>query len=96
MVVTLYGRLEGIAQGDTRFCDAGVEWTGESGNGQVMRSTEDAKCVHPDNTSRVEHSYSKVIYLGDEGVFRYQLTLHMNDGKLLRSNKVDVRTIRPN
>jgi len=91
--VTLYGRLEGVAREDTRFCHAGIEWTGETGAGQVMRSTEDTKCLHPPEETVIEHSYQKAIYLDREGIFRYQLILHLNDGEKIRSNTVDVRVL---
>ena len=94
--MTLYARLEGVKRGDTRFCHAGVEWTGETGNGQVMRSTEDSRCIHAEGDARVEHSYTKTVDLDQEGIYRYRATLHLNDGKLLQSNTVDVRALTAN
>jgi hypothetical protein len=91
--VSLYGRLEGVPRADTRFCHAGVEWTGETGAGIVMRSTEDARCIHPEGETRIEHSYTKAIYMNTEGIYRYKLTLHLNNGDKIQSNTVDVRAI---
>lgn len=91
--VTLYGRLEGVPTGDRGYCHAGVEWTGETGQGIVMRSTEDARCLHPEGETRIEHSYTKTLYLDNEGIYRYKLTLHLNNGTKLQSNTVDVRVI---
>ena len=93
--MTLYARLVGIPKGDKSYCHAGVEWTGETGAGIVMRSTEDATCLHPENETRVEHSYTKFIYLDEEGVYRYKVTLHLNDGRTIQSNTADVRAISP-
>ncbi len=59
-----------------------------------MRSTEDARCIHPEGEPRIEHSYTKTLVLNRSGIFRYQLILHLNDGKKVRSNTVDVRVLR--
>ncbi|MBI3450334.1 MAG: hypothetical protein HY049_15645 [Acidobacteria bacterium] len=96
LTVTLYGRLEGVEKADTRFCHAGVEWTGETGAGQVMRSTEDTKCLHAPTDTVIEHAYQKTIQLSNEGIYRYQLILHLNNGEKIRSNSVDVRAISNN
>lgn len=92
-MVTLYVRLEGVPEGTQRFCHAGIEWTGESRGERIMRSTEDARCLHPPDETRVEHSWTKELNLPDEGIFRYQVTLHLKDGGLLRSNTADVRVL---
>jgi len=91
--VTLYGRLEGVSRDETRFCHAGVEWTGQTGAGQVMRSTEDTKCLHAPEETTIEHAYQKTIVLTNEGIFRYQLILHLNDGGRIRSNTIDIRVM---
>jgi hypothetical protein len=93
LTVTLYGRLEGVESTDTRFCHAGVEWTGETGAGQVMRSTEDTRCLHKPTDTVIEHAYQKTFVLDTEGIFRYQLILHLNGGDKIRSNTVDIRAM---
>jgi hypothetical protein len=91
--VTLYARLEGVPRGDVSFCHAGVEWTGETGAGQVMRSTEDARCLHAEGETRIEHSYTKTLTIPQEGIYRYRLALHLNDGRKITSNTADVRVL---
>jgi hypothetical protein len=91
--VTLYARLEAVPPGETRFCHAGVEWIGETRSGRVMRSTEDARCIHPENVMRVDHSFSKVLHLDVPNIYRYHLVLHLKDGAEIRSNEVEVRVI---
>jgi len=93
LTVTLYGRLEGVDKADSRFCHAGIEWTGETGAGQIMRSTEDTRCLHSPNDTVIEHAYQKTFVLDAEGIYRYQLTLHLNNGEKVRSNKVDIRVL---
>jgi len=91
--VTLYARLEGVAPGETRFCHAGVEWIGETRSGRVMRSTEDARCIHPDDLLRVDHSFSKPVHIDVPAIYRYHVVLHLKDGGEVRSNEVEVRVI---
>jgi hypothetical protein len=91
--VTLYGRLEGVSRDEVRFCHAGVEWVGQTGAGQVMRSTEDTKCLHPAGETTIEHAYQKSLVLENEGIFRYQLILHLNNGEKVRSNTIDIRVM---
>lgn len=91
--ITLYARLEGVPEGETRFCHAGVEWIGETRSGRVMRSTEDARCIHPKDVKRVDHSFSKDVYISRPSVYRYYVVLHMKDGSIIKSNAVDVRVI---
>jgi hypothetical protein len=91
--VTLYARLEGVPGDDDRFCHAGVEWIGETRGGRVMRSTEDARCIHPDELTRVEHTFSKYLHLYRPAIYRYHIVLHLKDGGEIKSNLVDVRVI---
>jgi hypothetical protein len=91
--VTLYARLEGVPDGEKRFCHAGVEWIGETPNGRVMRSTEDARCLHPPDVTRVEHSFSKALHIERPATYRYHVILHLKDGGTVRSNEVEVRVI---
>src|SRR5262249_13976147 len=93
--VTLYGRLEGVDRSDTHFCHAGIEWTGETGAGQVMRSTETARCLHDPNDTVIEHAYQKSFVLDREGLYRYQLILHLNGGGKVRSNTIDINAMSP-
>jgi len=58
-----------------------------------MRSTEDARCLHPPEETRVEHSWTKLLYLDEEGIYRYQVALHLKDGGEIESNPVDVRVL---
>ena len=87
-----HGR-EGVARDDTRFCHAGVEWTGQTGAGRVLRSTEETTCLHPPGDTTIEHAYQKSIVLENEGIFRYQLILHLHNGEKIRSNTVDIRVM---
>ncbi len=91
--ITLYARLEGLREGNTRFCHAGIEWLAESVYGRVMRSTEDARCIHPEDLKRIDHSYTKHVQLYEPGIYRYQVILHLKDGGEIHSNKVDVRVM---
>jgi hypothetical protein len=91
--VTLYARLQGVAEGTDRFCHAGIEWIGQNRGNRVMRSTEDARCLHPKAETRVEHSWTKTLSLGTPGIFRYQVTLHLKSGEKIMSNTVDVRIL---
>lgn len=91
--ITLYARLEGVPRGETRFCHAGVEWIGETRSGRVMRSTEDARCIHPADLLRVDHSFSKPLHLDVPTIYRYHVVLHLKDGSVVRSNDVEVRVI---
>lgn len=91
--VTLYARLDGLREGTTRFCHAGIEWLAESVHGRVMRSTEDARCIHPKELKRIDHSYTKHVHLSNTGIYRYQVILHLKDGGEILSNKVDVRVM---
>ncbi len=91
--VMLYARLEGVTPGETRFCHAGVEWIGETRSGRVMRSTEDARCIHPSELLRVDHSFSKPLHIDVPAIYRYHVVLHLKDGSEVRSNDVEVRVI---
>lgn len=91
--VTLYARLEDVPEGEDSFCHAGLEWIGETRSGRVMRSTEDARCIHPADVKRVDHSYTKTLHVSRPAIYRYHAVLHLKDGSVLRSNVVEVRVI---
>jgi hypothetical protein len=91
--VALYARLEDVPEGELRFCHAGVEWIGETRSGRVMRSTEDARCIHPEDVKRVDHSFSKEITISRPSIYRYSVILHLKGGELIRSNVVEVRVL---
>jgi hypothetical protein len=94
--VTVYGRLHGVNEEDSRYCHAGEHWIASRVDASGPLSTvskHDPRCVHGVSAARADRRFAKDYYFRQPGSYTCRLVVSTNDGRIVQSNLITI-TVR--